>query len=261
MSLGLYLISAFIGAEISYIIILIFRFINLSLNGIQIAFLFLLVIITSIIIFLVIQLITYTKIIKILIEEKDLNRFKNKCENEFKFSINNVLKIKLSIVLCEAYIKQAEFKLALKLIKSVNSNKSFKDFNSYFLLSKNIKLEFYLKLILLNVQLNNIIDAQMAFENGREIIEKFKNVKEYLFDIAYTLGLLEYAKGNYLQANELLNYALDEIDNNLDANGVSVNEGAIQFTLILGENSAANDFVKPSNAPFDAETEAWNGIP
>ena len=66
MSLGLYLISAFIGAEISYIIILIFRFINLSLNGIQIAFLFLLVIITSIIIFLVIQLITYTKIIKIL---------------------------------------------------------------------------------------------------------------------------------------------------------------------------------------------------
>lgn len=38
------------------------------------------------------------------------------------------------------------------------------------------------------------------------------------------------------------------------ASGVSVNEGAIQFTLIAGAYSAANDFVSPSMAPLDAET-------
>ena len=38
------------------------------------------------------------------------------------------------------------------------------------------------------------------------------------------------------------------------ANGVSVNEGAMQFTLILGAYSAAKAFVNPSIAPFEAET-------
>ena len=45
--------------------------------------------------------------------------------------------------------------------------------------------------------------------------------------------------------------------NNEAAKGVSVNEGAIQFTLILGAYSAANAFVNPSTAPFDADTCVW----
>jgi NAD(P)-dependent dehydrogenase (short-subunit alcohol dehydrogenase family) len=42
--------------------------------------------------------------------------------------------------------------------------------------------------------------------------------------------------------------------NNEAAKGVSVNEGAIQFTLILGASSAASAFVKPSIAPLEAAT-------
>ena len=37
--------------------------------------------------------------------------------------------------------------------------------------------------------------------------------------------------------------------------------GAIQFTLILGANSAANEIVKPSTAPFAEATIAWLGNP
>ena len=39
-----------------------------------------------------------------------------------------------------------------------------------------------------------------------------------------------------------------------EANGESVSEGAMPFTLIFGAYSAANALTKPSIAPFDAET-------
>ena len=38
------------------------------------------------------------------------------------------------------------------------------------------------------------------------------------------------------------------------AKGVSVKDGAIQFTLILGAYSAANALVNPSSAPLEAAT-------
>ena len=44
-------------------------------------------------------------------------------------------------------------------------------------------------------------------------------------------------------------------DNNALASGVWVMEGAMQFTLILGANSAANARVKPSSAPLELETK------
>ncbi len=43
----------------------------------------------------------------------------------------------------------------------------------------------------------------------------------------------------------------------LPASGVSVIEGAIQFTLILGANSAANALVSPSIAPLEAAIIEW----
>ena len=46
-------------------------------------------------------------------------------------------------------------------------------------------------------------------------------------------------------------------DKRLVAKGVSVRDGAIQFTLILAlANSAAKEMVNPSIAPFEAATEA-----
>ena len=42
--------------------------------------------------------------------------------------------------------------------------------------------------------------------------------------------------------------------NKLAASGVLVKEGAIQFTLMLGTNSAANALVKPSMAPLELAT-------
>ena len=41
---------------------------------------------------------------------------------------------------------------------------------------------------------------------------------------------------------------------NKAANGVSVIEGEMQFTRILGANSAASARVRPSMAPFEAAT-------
>ena len=44
------------------------------------------------------------------------------------------------------------------------------------------------------------------------------------------------------------------LDKSFAAKGVSVNEGAMQLTLIFGANSAAKDLVNPSMAPFETAT-------
>ena len=49
--------------------------------------------------------------------------------------------------------------------------------------------------------------------------------------------------------------------NKLPASGVSVNDGAMQLTLMLGANSAANAFVNPSIAPFELATNEWKFKP
>src|SRR6056300_1298021 len=46
-----------------------------------------------------------------------------------------------------------------------------------------------------------------------------------------------------------------------DANGVSVRLGAIQLIRAFGAHSDAMARVKPSIAPLDVLTVAWNGIP
>ena len=45
-------------------------------------------------------------------------------------------------------------------------------------------------------------------------------------------------------------FRFDSLFNNFSASGVFVIEGAMQFTLIVGANSAASDLVNPSTAPF-----------
>ena len=42
---------------------------------------------------------------------------------------------------------------------------------------------------------------------------------------------------------------------------VAINEGAIQFNLILGAHSAAKLFVSASTLDLHIEIEVWNGIP
>ena len=79
-----------------------------------------------------------------------------------------------------------------------------------FLPSK-IKLNYYLKLIFLNVTFNNLIDAQIAFEEGQKFISKYKSNVVFSAEISRVLALLEYAKGNYREAGKLI--SVTESDN------------------------------------------------
>lgn len=51
------------------------------------------------------------------------------------------------------------------------------------------------------------------------------------------------------------------VESNCAANGVSVKDGAMQLTLILGANSAARALVSPSSAPLELDTKLWKGKP
>ena len=45
--------------------------------------------------------------------------------------------------------------------------------------------------------------------------------------------------------------------NSLEANRVSVSDGAIQLTRMVGANSAARDLVSPSMAPLEEPIKEW----
>lgn len=217
MSFELYLISALIGSQFAYLFLLILNYLKILLNPEQIELLFLLVIGICILIFLLIQSYIYNKILNILLKEKDIEKFKKKCAEEIKLSINSIMKRKLIFVLTDFYIQQGDFNSAIKYVKKIKKNNNTRDFNRNLFLSMRVKLQFYLRLISINLKLNNIIDAQIAFVNAKKFIDKYKYSRKFSFEIAYTLGLLEYAKGNYFEAKEFFNTALDlNIDNNLE---------------------------------------------
>lgn len=51
------------------------------------------------------------------------------------------------------------------------------------------------------------------------------------------------------------------VESNWAASGVSVKDGAMQLTLILGANSAARATVSPSMAPLELDTKLWKVKP
>ena len=114
-----------------------------------------------------------------MIKEKNIEKFIKKCEYTFAWAIDRVLISKLAIKLCELYIQQEKYKLAFETLKKANLQKNTFIFNNMFLLPKSLKLEYYLKLIFLNIKFNNIVEAQMAVENGQEFIELFFDNEDF----------------------------------------------------------------------------------
>lgn len=206
MGIGLILIAVLIGSQIAHIIVLLLGTYSGHVNIIFTALIYVVMISIAIYICFLSQKDTYKRILSIMVEEKNVVKFINKCNYTCKWSIDSVLRSKLSIKLSEVYIQQGDYNLAYKTLTEVNSIKNSRYFNKYFLLPKSLKLEYYLKLIYINIKFNNIMDAQIAAENGHDIIELFKNEKEHIFDVRYTLALLEYSKGNYFEANELISF-------------------------------------------------------
>lgn len=214
MGFALLLIIIITGIEISHFLTII---INTFFNDSYLIISFLTYIsVISALIFIcyLAQKDTYNRIINIMIKEKNIEKFIKKCEYTFAWAIDRVLISKLAIKLCELYIQQEKYKLAFETLKKTNLQKNTFIFNNMFLLPKSLKLEYYLKLIFLNIKFNNIVEAQMAAENGHDFIELFFDNEDFALEIKYTLALLEKAKGDKTKALELIESAFESIEIN-----------------------------------------------
>jgi tetratricopeptide (TPR) repeat protein len=155
---------------------------------------------------------TYKRIYALFIDESRKADFLKKCESELQFSCDSILKSKLSMLMCEYYMRENSDIKAHAYLKKVNRFKQFKTFNRYFRLNSEIKLKYYVKSVYLNVCFNNIIDAQGLKENGSWFFEHYKD-SEYSCEINSVLGMLEYAKGLYNEADRYIEAALDSCEN------------------------------------------------
>ena len=79
-------------------------------------------------------------------------------------------------------------------------------------------------------------------------LDLLDNKKQAISEISFTQPTL------FKGWRSALDYIFCSLFNKLAAKGVSVKEGAIQFTLMLGASSADNALVSPSIAPLEAAT-------
>lgn len=204
MSANLYLLSGLFGAQLADIAFLILINLDAKPNAIQTILMFLIFICFSIGACLLIQKRACKKIISDYKNNCDANSFSEKCENVFSHSINNNLKIALAVSLCEAYIKEKEYRKAFSALKKATGKSKLSSVGGNIFLPSNMKLNYFLKLIYLNVTFNNLIDAQIAFEDGQKYINKFRADSAFSAEISRVLALLEYAKGSYSEAGKLI---------------------------------------------------------
>ena len=95
-----------------------------------------------------------------------------------------------------------------------------------------------------------IIDIPPSTPNVWPVTQELLSLNKKAVEFAISTGLPHLFNGCLSPAFSFFK----SLFRNLDAIGVSVNDGAITFTLMLGAYSAAKDLAKPSIAPLEAET-------
>ncbi len=206
MSLAMYLLAVLTGFELCIIAIPLAN--KLTGFSVQPVLMFFITFIFCTAVIYLVNTMVFRRIRRLYLNDNTKLEFLNKAKAEIQYSVNSVLKSKLHILMCEHYFKQNNKKKALESIRLANPFKSTLIFRYLFFLDSENKLNYFLKSIHLNLCFNNIIEAQSAFENGEYIINRFETTR-YACDIKSTIAWLEYAKGNYSKADELVSAAID----------------------------------------------------
>lgn len=209
MSLNLFIIATIIGIEIAKIIEITNYYLNKTNFSNQILLtIYLISIITAILIIYITQIKKYRKIVYILIKEKNSLKFVDKGCKVIKSSTNNVLKSKISLSITHVFTEAGQYQKALEYVKMANFKKSYEAFNKNIFLPAKYKLMYYNNIIYAYLMVNDIVNAQTAFDAGKKIIMKFKNNKNFNTALSHTLAILEYSKGNYRDAENLIAFSL-----------------------------------------------------
>lgn len=210
MGFLLYFLSSIIGAQAGYIIAILIdkqtSSNNIVLYSSCITFLILACIIT---IFL--RQKTIFDNIQML-KKSNKNEYVLKTKQNFSISVDGVLKFKLALCLCNFFIEENDFisaKNSIDMIKQTHYGKPI--INKKFL-SKKLKLEYYLKQIYLSTMGNNIIEAHSCYIRGKKYIDKYISHDEYRFLILNILSQYEYSKGDYKEAENFINDAINNCD-------------------------------------------------
>lgn len=206
MSGVLYLFSLIVGLQLSFVLYEISSVLNLNLSSNTFLLLSITIILLTCLIFYLFEKLKYILIIS-TINKKNTIKSIEFLEKIITKSGDKILNSKLNIRLCELYIINDNFNQALKTIKKANSH------NKLFSLKEKYKLEYYLKLIYLNIILNNLIVADDEMKLAKKYFNKYMDNYKFKSDILKVKGMLEYSKGNYIDAENYINSAIESQHN------------------------------------------------
>ena len=214
----MYIFSLIIGTQLAFLFIQI-----ATINSFEISSGLLLIsgagiIFITVLFCYIIQQAKYVMLLIVIKKTQNSEKVINICEKQLFKSNDKVLKSKLSLKLAEIYIQQKDYKKALKEIKKANPQLNKKTFNLLYSLPDKYKLIYYLKAIYLNTVLNNLLTASDELNYAKKYLRKFESNRKYTVEILRVVGMLEYAKGNYTQAEIVVANGIEKAHNQSEIN-------------------------------------------
>lgn len=191
-------LSAVAGAEITFAYYAIAYKLDLSYRLYISALIFLTVILAA----FILQKLRYALISRLL-KKRHNERAVVNCNHKIRLTMDSALEIKLCLSLCNAYIRDGDYKKALDLLTDSSRSFTTKSAVRLFGISHSVKLEFYIRCIYLYVISNNLIKAQDCFDAGRRLFKNAGLSHKYNTEILRVFSMMEYAKGNYQTAQGL----------------------------------------------------------
>lgn len=213
MGMLLYFLSGIIGCQAGYIISVLLPVSSETYSMLITVLIVVFSGISGIVICRIVQYNSYNYAKKLMRKDRNALQFIAYADKTMSRSVDIVLKVKMSLLLCDYYKNLKEYQSAVKALDiSTKRKTSYKVINNI-CISKRIRFLYYLELVNVNTLANNIIDAQSAFEKGNKLFTEFCEFKKYRFDILKTLALYEYAKGDYTVSERLIKEAKEATNN------------------------------------------------
>ncbi len=210
----MYLLSVIVGTQIGYIIGLILStetkldkiIIYTSAIGIMVAI--------SVITTRIRQKVIYNNFRELYKVNK--NNFVSQCRHQISSTSDKILKIKLSLLLCNFFIEERDFISAKKALDFLCRKHSDKFILDELFLPGRYKLEFCLNEIYLNTKNNDLLSAYSTYSKGRKLLKKFMLLPKYRIRILSILCEYEYARGDYIKAMDYITQAIDSTHDESD---------------------------------------------
>ncbi|MDP4177458.1 MAG: hypothetical protein Q8900_03850 [Bacillota bacterium] len=170
-----------------------------NINVVTVLICFILIIIVCCLIYINIKTVNLTKemqrILKILYEDIDIDRYLREMQNAMTKAKAKTYKFNLSIWLALGYEAKGEYQRAIEYMNNLNIKNA---------INTTCKAIYYNNLAYFYCEAGEVDEAIKIYLQGEKFINQIIKKPLYRASLLHTKGVLEYLKGNLIESEELL---------------------------------------------------------